>query len=790
MTSAAARAAAAGVAVERRLPHVAAVALAAGLGAAGWGRPQLAVPAVALLVVLTGARAPRAGILVATLLVIGGSIGTARLEAIDAPGHRLHPGDAVRGVVTLLGPARPATFGSSVIARLEGGRARGAKVLVRLDRDQRLPGTADAGDRLRLSGSFRHPPRRPGADFDYGAYLRRQGIAGEVPAARARLAGSRRGGLAGILDAARQRSRRAIAHGLSPPARALAQGMVLGQDQRIAPEVRDDFQASGLAHVLAVSGQNVMLLAALALPLLTALGFGPRARLVATVALIAIYVPLAGAGPSLQRAGVMGGAALVALGMGRPASRWYVLALAACVTLTLNPRACGDPGWQLSFAAVVGILMLSPAIRRPLAALPAPLAEGIALTVSATIATAPLMAHHFGSVSLAGLPANALALPLVAPIMWLGMVRAALGQLGAPASPLLDLSGVALAPALAGLSHLATAFADVPGGQLALPLGSRAAVPVAYAVLAAGCAVVHRATRRVDMAPSRARWRRARRGPRIAIVCAACAAVALVLIRLTGPGSPPSQFTVSFLDIGQGDATLIQAPDGTAVLFDGGPPEGRVTRLLRRAGVRRLALVVSTHQSRDHHLGLQSVVDTYPVDTMLENADGTRDRTYHRVIDTARARGVRVIGPHPGTVLRAGPLSITVFGPPPRAPGPPPEDPNPRAIPAIVSYGAFDLFLSGDAESDALQQYELPPVEAMKVSHHGSDDPGLPALLGRLQPQVAGIEVGQANTYGHPRASTLAALRRAGVRTYRTDQHGTVRLTVDARGEMAVHPER
>lgn len=766
-------------AADARLPHVGLAALATGLAAAGCGQKIPLVGAFLVLMACAAARAPRAGIVAAVLLVLASIAGSARVAAIDAPARALRPGDAVAGTATLMSPPKPGPFGSSVEVRMEGPHTHGVKLMARLPRGQSLPAGADAGARLRLSGVFRHPPHRRGDTFDYGAFLRRRGIAGEVAVLAARLTGAHRGGLPGMVDSARARSRRAIGHGLSPSAAALADGMVLGQDQRIASEVRDDFQASGLAHVLAVSGQNVMLLAALALPMLTALGFGPRARLYATVALIAVYVPLAGAGASLQRAGVMGAAALIALALGRPASRWYVLLLAACATLALNPRVCGDPGWQLSFAAVVGILVLSPPIRNALAALPGPLAEGIALTVAATIATAPLMAHHFGSVSLAGLPANILAIPLVAPIMWLGMLRAAAGQLGAIGAPLVDLLGLALAPALGALGHLATAFADVPGGRLALPLGSRAAVPVAYGAIATVCLVVRRWITRMDIEPHKARWRRARRGRRTAVVCVACAAVALGLVKLTAPGRPPSRLTVSFLDIGQGDATLIQAPDGTAVLFDGGPPEGRVTRLLRRAGVSRLALVVSTHQSRDHHAGLQAVFESYPVDTLLQNGDGTRDRSYYRMIAAARDRGARVIGPVPGQVLMAGPLRITIYGPPPREPGPPPDDPNPRAIPAIVSYGDFDLFLSGDAESDGLAQYDLPPVEAMKVSHHGSSDPGLPGLLGRLRPRVAGIEVGRHNTYGHPAPSTLAALQAAHVAVYRTDRDGTAKLVPD-----------
>src|SRR3954451_24876175 len=185
-----------------------------------------------------------------------------------------------------------------------------------------------------------------------------------------------------------------------------------------------------------------MLLAALALPGLALAGVGVKARCGALLALIAAYVPLAGAGPSLQRAGVMGAAGFVAMAVGRPASRWYALELAAAVTLVLNPRVAGDAGWQLSFAAVAGILLLAGPIQRALGALPRVLAEGVAVTVAATVATAPLIAHHFGSISLAGLLANVVALPVVALVMWVGMIQVALGQLAA----VVPLVGSAIAP--------------------------------------------------------------------------------------------------------------------------------------------------------------------------------------------------------------------------------------------------------------------------------------------------------------------------------------------------------
>jgi competence protein ComEC len=487
----------------------------------------------------------------------------------------------------------------------------------------------------------------------------------------------------------------------------------------------------------------------------------------------------------------MGVASLTALAASRPSSRWYALLLAACATLAVNPRATGDAGWQLSFAAVLGILALAPPLRSALTGLPRVLAEGVVVTLAATLATAPLLAHHFGTVSLASVPANVLALPLVAPIMWLGMLRAALGQVAdvEPLDALSSLLGLALAPLLDLLSALASAFAEMPGAQLAVSLESPASVLLAYAAIAVAAVGLVRLARRSEAArqAGAARWRRARSSRRVALVAAGGALCSLLLVQTLAPPAPPGRLTVSFLSVGQGDATLVQHPDGTAVLFDGGPPEGRVAQLLRRAGVRRLAVLVMTHASRDHHGGLLEVVQRYPVDVILDGGDGTADPDFRAVLAAAREGGARRVEGIAPLALRAGGLQIDVLSPSPRPAGPAPEDPNPRALAAVVRAGSFDLFLSGDAESDALAALTLPDVDAMKVSHHGSADPGLPDLLDRLRPELAAIEVGE-NTYGHPTPSTLAALREAGVPTWRTDRHGTVEMTV-SRGRLRVTPE-
>ena len=780
------------VAAVDRFPHLVAAALVAvGLVAA----PHRAVATGAVVAVIAAAAASvavgvRRGVVIASLVAVlaGAGVGSVRVAAIDSVANRVHAGERIDGEATIAERPRPSRFGSSTVLELPNG----SRVLARAPASLRWPSGGDPGTIVGVTGTAREPRRSPSSDFDWPAYLRRHGIAVELPVESLRPTGRRRGGFAGAIDSLRRRAERAVAADLPGPKAALVRGMVLGQDEAISEPVRDEFRASGLAHLLAVSGQNVMLLAALALPLLAVIGAGPVSRGTALLALIAIYVPLAGAGPSLQRAGAMGAAGAIALVAGRASSRWYALLLAAIVTLAVNPRAAEDPGWQLSFAAVAGILVLGAPLRDALRrAMPRVLAEAVAITVAATLATAPLLAHHFGSFSVAGLAANLLALPVVAPIMWLGMTAMGLAQLPALAP---ELAGPVHAAAtalgsvngvlLGYLAWLARLFAETPGATVALPLGSPVTVVLAYAAIVAALLWARRPVRRAEplISSGLAAWQRAPVGTRALGLAGGAAAAAMALAAWTSTPSPPGDLTVSFLDVGQGDATLVQAPGGAAALFDGGPPEGHVAAQLKRAGVRGLSLVVMTHQSRDHHAGLQDVVERFPVDTLVENGDGTRDRSFWRVVDTARSHGARIVKGSGRQRFSAGALSVDVLGPPPRPPGPPPDDPNLRALVTVVSYGDFDLFLSGDAESDVLGGYDLPDVEAMKVSHHGSADPGLPGLLRRLRPQVAAIEVGEGNSYGHPTASTVAALRAAVPHVYRTDRDGTVQLTVRGSG--------
>src|SRR3954465_12398386 len=310
----------------RRPHHIVMAALAGGIAAAPaprWAAASVAV--VAAVIASAAARSaaarpfPLAALAIAAALA-GTALGTLRVTAIDAGARRAGPdGTAVSGTAILLEHPRPSHFGSPPAVRLTSGRAAGATMLGRVDGPRPWPGGGEPGVILRVAGSAQRPAA--GGSFDWRAYLRRRGIAYELAVDSLADTGRRRGGPSGAIDSMRIRAEAALGARVTKAKATLARGMVLGQDVLIDPLERDDFRRSGLAHVLAVSGQNVMLLCALALPLLGRLGAGPRVRVAVLLGLIAIYVPLAGAGPSLQRAGVMGAAGLVALAAGGGAPR-------------------------------------------------------------------------------------------------------------------------------------------------------------------------------------------------------------------------------------------------------------------------------------------------------------------------------------------------------------------------------------------------------------------------------------------------------------------------------------
>ena len=684
--------------------------------------------------------------------------GGARLHAIDAGALRARPGTHASVVGIVAGV--PRRNGDEVAVRVD--TPAGRVLTVGPEPVPDLP----VGSEVRAEGALVQPePWRE-------AYLRRQGIAMLLRTSRLDRGSARRGGLSGWIDAIRTGAEEALERGMPQREAALARGFVLGQDDRIDHGTRKDFQRAGLTHLLAVSGQNVILLCVLAWPLLAVLGLTLRARLIALLCLIALYVAVSGAGPSIQRAGVMGAAGVVAALADRPRSRWYAVLLAAAATLALNPRAEGDVGWQLSFAAVIGIMLWAKRLAALLshdaarASVRRAIAEGAAVTVAAAAATSPLMAAAFDQFSPGALPANLLALPAVAPAMWLGMLTGIIGQFPLiPVEPVNWLDSLCLAY----IAQVAHWLAAPDWASITVRLESVWAVAVAYAVLLLGMEAGLRAlAARPGLRPP----------PAHLTVPAGIGAVAVGLLLWWPFGNEqearpaPRGLVVRVLDVGQGDSILLDAPRVDPVLIDTGPRGEGVTDRLRELDVDRLAAVVITHDQSDHGGALTELLDTERVGRLVYGLEVSRLR------GAALSAGVE---PHRlvrGGELDLGELELSALWPPREIGEAMVEDPNRFSLVLVARWRHFSMLLTGDAEAEAVPM-DPGPLDVLKVSHHGSEDAGLAELLARSVPRLAVISVGDGNPYGHPTAETLSALRSHGVTILRTDEHGEIRIEVD-----------
>jgi len=666
-----------------------------------------------------------------------------------------------------------------------------------------------SGAVVEVGGRLRPPPD----DDPYGEYLRRTGASGSLRADRVRILAPPDGGsLQGLRDAAGDALRLA----LPEPEAGLAAGILIGLRERVDRDLAADFATAGTSHVVAISGWNIAIVAGLVGAVLR----GRPRRLVAFVVggTILAYVVAAGASPSVVRAAVMAAVVLAARESGRAGRAAAALGMAAAILMLADPAMIGDAGFRLSVMATAGLLAWATPVGAWIGRLgggrmPGWLAESLGITLAAQAATLPDVLATFGRLSLVSPAVNLAVVPLVPAAMAGGVVAMMAGGLVALGAPPLvgtiaGLPGWLLLHVIVAVVRLA---AGLPLAAVALPPG--VAAP-AGAVAAVGILATPWVVRRVRRqrrerttsrrAGARASGAKAPTGPRKPaggersgrglttaqrwVVIAAALVVGVSSIAMGDAAMRATRLVM--LDVGQGDAILLESRGGARMLVDGGPdPDRLLLELDARIPPwdRRVDVIVLTHPHEDHVAGLVRVLERYRVGRVYEPGMhgtgpgwGAWDAALrHGPPRSTLAAGARiqldeirlsVLWPERGTV----PLEAAATG---------------RGIndTSVVMLGEADgrrFLLTGDAEDDVdpvLLAHGLPRLDVLKVAHHGSATATSAALLAATRPAVALISVGAGNDYGHPTAATLGRLRDAGARIYRTDQDG--RIEVDLRAD-------
>ncbi len=441
------------------------------------------IAAVVGLAAAAGVAAPgrRLALVALALALAGWWWGSARLGVLDRSVLRAEVGRAEQALVVVTGPPRSGGFSLRApgLVTQFGSLRPHEPVLLELPLGRSPP----QGAELEALGVLALP--RPAAHgFDERTWLRRHGVHVVLRVDRWRAVG-RRGGLGGVADRLRARLAGSVAAGLHGDRRAVLEGVVLGDDQDIPLGLRNRFRASGLYHLLAVSGQNVALVAASALWVAWLAGLPRLLGELAALAGMAGYMLAVGPQPSVIRAGVAGGLASLAWLFARERDRWYALLLGALVLLGWNPYNLFDPGFQLSFAAVLAIFLLVPRLMRVLEGypVPRPLAGVVAVSTACGVATAPVSWLQFHAVPLLTVPANALAAPVVAPLLGLALATAALAPVAPSAAAALAWLNGWCAAYLAGCARLVGGLpgAQVRSGRAVAALAAAALLAAAYA---------------------------------------------------------------------------------------------------------------------------------------------------------------------------------------------------------------------------------------------------------------------------------------------------------------------
>ncbi|MEX2534836.1 MAG: DNA internalization-related competence protein ComEC/Rec2 [Trueperaceae bacterium] len=591
--------------------------------------------------------------------------------------------------------------------------------------------------------------RNPGG-FDYHGYLRRRGVHGQVLVEEVLSVLPR----AGPLD----RLSAGVTRGLPPDAAALMEAMTLGVRDDLG-ELRDDFAAAGLAHVLALSGLHVGLLMAAAGWLLAPLGV---LRYPLLLALDFGYMVLVGASPSVVRAAIMVGVVLLSLwaGAGR-IEPWPALGVAALVTLVARPSWLFDISLQLSYGAVAGILLFAlPLAKRLRGDPPLPwwhprvsiLGAGLT-SVAAQGLTLPLVASSFGSLPLLSPLVNIAALPLASLLVPLGFIAGLLGLLALPLAGLLN-------SIIAPLAGLLLDMARVGAGMPALTWGEVEPVGFIYFLLAlAALALAVNGALKL--------WR-------------ALLVVATAMLLSSATPAAHSTPEIIALDVGQGDSILLRFPGRIEVLVDaGGTPfsdydtgSGTVLPALRALGIDELELVIATHADLDHIEGLVSVIRGIPVQLLAVGVSELERPIFAELMEAAEARNVPVRSLLRGERLGLGRAVLEVLNPPPRSYGASNDD---SVALALYLSGVPRALLLGDISEVVERDLTPPEVDILIAPHHGSGSSTSTELLRAARPKEVIISVGR-NGYGHPSASVLDRIESIGARVHVTREEGAVRL--------------
>lgn len=545
---------------------------------------------------------------------------------------------------------------------------------------------------------------------------------------------------------------------------ALLAGICLGSKDELPKDTLRLFSDTGLSHVLAVSGLHMAVVYGAAKRLLDGVRATAGISAAAGSLIVIFYSFMAGLSPSVMRAAITIIVYLIGQGIGRKADSLNSLGLAATVLLILNPLYAFSVGFQLSFAATLGILLFFKDVKQFLNRLPGIFRDPLAVVISAQLMVSPFLVYYFNRISVGGFIANLLVVPMVGIILVTGFMSGLVGLVfPGIGAILLKIPGalLVLVEFIITLTHkLPISVATVPS----LPLWSYLAYFIALAIIF---------------------WPI----PRFSGKPKAAAAILLLIMAATPVFLEKGTLEVTFIDVGQGDSIFVRSPKGNTVLIDaGGTPRffagdydtgsDVVMPFLYSRGTDSIDVVVVSHFDDDHAGGLVSILENIKVGLLVY---GHKSDTplYSELMEAAGANNVNVLSVGRGDEFCLDDVVFEVLGPDKNRVS---ESENDNSVILRLSYKGISFLFTGDleaqGEAELISAYNDVRTFVLKVGHHGSSTSTSKEFLSRTSPAFGVISVGAQNVYGHPTSEVLERLFDNGVRVLRTDQKGGITFKI------------
>lgn len=658
--------------------------------------------------------------------------------------------------------------------------------------------TLNYGDKIIVKGNFEEAnTARNEGGFDYKQYLKSKNIYGIVTVDKKDIETINKNNV-GVIDLlankVRNSMKRKIEQNLPNETNELLSGMLIGEKSNLQKEIQEDFRDSSLSHVLAISGMHVSYVMLGITFLISKIKFSKKMSKIVTILILLFFIILTGKTASVTRACFMSSYIILASLLHKKAHVLGSISISLLIILIINPYFILDIGLQLSYGGTIGIVLIYPILKKYkkkkedkcskfkkiIYKIKDKIIDTILITISANLVIFPIVLFHYNIMSFTFIISNLLISPIIGIIIILGFLSVFSSYIVSPISKVMFFFLQILLSVLAQIAHFC---AGLPLSKVYFPTPKIYVIIIYYLFLIYIILVKNKIITGKKI------------GKKVFIIFTIIVIILNLILNFI-----PKTFTISFIDVGQGDSMLISTPKGKNIIVDGGGSRDETTfnigkqtliPYLLNKGITKLDYIIISHFDSDHVGGILSVLEELKAEKVII-CEQEENENYKRFKEIVKNKKIKVYVVKKGDNLKIEEnIWLNILWP---------KDErikenaiNNNSIVAKLNYKSFSILLTGDiekiAENEILKEYENSNIlnaNILKVAHHGSKSSSIKEFLEKVKPQIALIGVGEKNTFGHPNAGVLNRLENLNIKIYRTDEKGEITIKIDDKGKVKI----